>query len=161
MHFLSYCVTYTNYSLNLFIYTEICYHFICNDYIKGAAKKMAENKKPGNTLSTTEKKLTFCIKSKSCGACHLANLSYDQQLSLKTGTTIKLISKFCHIEPIIGAKNPTGYRNKAQAVFMRDKRNNLVSGIYRSSDGNAVPVDNCRLQTAKTCLLYTSPSPRD
>lgn len=124
---------------------------------------MAENKKPGNTLSTTEKKLTFCIKSKSCGACHLANLSYDQQLSLKTGTTIKLISKFCHIEPIIGAKNPTGYRNKAQAVFMRDKRNNLVSGIYRSSDGNAVPVDNCRLQTAKTnkifktlCLLFKS-----
>lgn len=82
---------------------------------------MAENKKPGNTLSTTEKKTNLLYKSKSCSACHLANLSYDQQLSLKTGTTIKLISKFCHIEPIIGAKNPTGYRNKAQAVFMKDK----------------------------------------
>lgn len=46
---------------------------------------------------------------------------------------------------------------------MKDKRNNLVSGIYRSSDGNAVPVDNCKLQTAKTneifktlCLLFKS-----
>lgn len=124
---------------------------------------MAENFKNQNNLTTTEKKLTFCPKSKSCGACQLANLSYKEQLSLKTGTTIKLISKFCHVEPIIGAKNPTGYRNKAQAVFMKDKRNNLISGIYRSSTGTAVAVENCKLQTKITneifktlCALFKS-----
>lgn len=115
------------------------------------------------TKTTTEKKLTFCPKSKACGACQLANLSYNEQLSLKTGITIKLISRFCRVEPIIGAERTTEYRNKAQAVFMKDKRNNIVSGIYRSSSGTAVPVEKCRLQTQKTneifktlCLLFKS-----
>ncbi len=104
--------------------------------------------------TTTEKKLKFCSKSKSCGACQLANLSYTEQLNHKTNITIKLISKFCHVEPVIGAKKPTGYRNKAQAVFFKDKRNNIVSGIYRSSTGTAVAVENCRLQTDETNEIF-------
>lgn len=55
VHFLSYCVTYTNYSLNLFIYTKICYNFISNYYIKGAAKKWQKIKNR-ETLSAQPKK---------------------------------------------------------------------------------------------------------
>lgn len=124
---------------------------------------MSENNKKDKILTTTEKKLNFCEKSKVCGACQTANLSYDEQLSLKTAKTIKLISKYCHVEPIIGAKNPTGYRNKAQAVFMKDRSNRIVSGIYRSSTGTSVAVENCRLQTKEAnsilktlCSLFKS-----
>lgn len=98
------------------------------------------------TTTTTEKKLSFCSKSKICGACQLANLTYPQQLSLKTAATIKLMSRYCHVQPIIGAENPTGYRNKAQAVFMKNKSGRLVFGVYRSSTGTAAEAENCRLQ---------------
>lgn len=124
---------------------------------------MPDSTNTQNKTTTTAKKLSFCHKSKSCGACQLANLSYSEQLSLKTSTVIKLLSTFCHIESIIAAPKNTGYRNKAQAVFFKDKSNRIVSGIYRSSDGKAVAVDNCKLQTAKTneifktlCLLFKS-----
>lgn len=124
---------------------------------------MDDNPKNNKNITTTQQKLSFCPKAKSCGACQLANLSYPQQLALKNSATIKLFSKYCHINPIIGAKSPAGYRNKAQAVFMKDKNGRIIFGVYRSATGTAVPVENCRLHTPlanqifKTlCLLFKS-----
>lgn len=116
---------------------------------------MSENQENQKNMTTTEKKLNFCPKSKSCGACQLANLSYDEQLLLKNNITARLISGFCNINKIIGAKNPIHYRNKAQAVFFKGRSRDIVWGIYRSSSGTAIQVNSCKLQTQKANQIFT------
>ena len=43
-----------------------------------------------------------CPVMKKCGGCQLLNLSYEEQLSFKQASVIKLLGKFHHVDEIIG-----------------------------------------------------------
>ena len=68
-------------------------------------------------MESTQNK-TRCPHSKKCGGCQLQNLDYKEQLAHKERTCIRLLGKFCRVEPIIGMENPYHYRNKVQAASL-------------------------------------------
>ena len=93
-------------------------------------------------MESTQNK-TRCPHSKKCGGCQLQNLDYKEQLAHKERTCIRLLGKFCRVEPIIGMENPYHYRNKVQAAFGTTRAGRIISGIYQSSTHNIVAVDSC------------------
>jgi 23S rRNA (uracil1939-C5)-methyltransferase len=101
-------------------------------------------------------KISECPHYKKCGGCQMQNLSYLDGLRWKEGTVIKLLSKFCHVEPIIGMENPFHYRNKVQAAFSEAKNHKIISGIYQSSTHNIVPVDLCMIEDKKADEIIVS-----
>lgn len=79
----------------------------------------------------------------------MLNLSYEEQLRHKQIKVIRLMGKFCHVEEIIGMKNPYNYRNKAQYAFGRGRNGQIISGIYQSSTHRIVDIDSCMLTDGK------------
>ena len=61
----------------------------------------------------------------------------------------ELFKGICPVKPIIGMKNPFHYRNKVHAVFDRDKRGNIISGIYQENSHDVVPVESCLIEDQK------------
>ena len=86
-----------------------------------------------------------CPLYRKCGGCQLQNMSYPRQLHWKQELVERLLGRFHKVNPIVGMKYPYHYRNKVQAAFALNKKKQIISGVYQAS----------------TCLLYTSPSPRD
>ena len=46
-------------------------------------------------------------------------------------------------------KDPFHYRNKVHAVFDRDKRGNIISGIYEENTHHVIPVEKCLIEDQK------------
>lgn len=88
-----------------------------------------------------------CEIHKKCSGCQLMNLEYPEQLRLKQSKVIKLLGRYGHVDEIIGMDSPYRYRNKATRVFrLRYPNKRIISGIYQSSTGAAVPADDCMLE---------------
>lgn len=83
-----------------------------------------------------EKEKISCPVIKKCGGCQLQQYSYEKQLQEKQKHVSTLLSKYCHVENIIGMDNPYYYRNKVHAVFDLDKKGNVISGVYESGTHN-------------------------
>lgn len=84
-----------------------------------------------------------CPHSKKCGGCQLQNLDYNAQLEWKNRLCVRLLGRFCHVEPILGMESPYHYRNKVQAAFTTTRAGRVISGIYQSSTHNVVAVESC------------------
>lgn len=87
-----------------------------------------------------------CPVIKKCGGCQLQHQNYNKQLIEKQNIVNNLLSKYCHVENIIGMDNPYYYRNKIHAVFDTDKKGNVISGIYEAGTHNVVPIDSCLIE---------------
>ena len=61
-----------------------------------------------------------------------------------------LLKKFGNVKPVIGMKDPYFYRNKVHAVFDRDKKGNIISGIYEAGSHRVVPIDQCLIEDEKS-----------
>lgn len=90
----------------------------------------------------------ICPYRKKCGACQLLNMSYEEQLSHKMVSEIKLLGKFCKVQEIIGMDTPYNYRNKSQYAF-GIVNNKTVAGVYQSSTHKIVDIDKCLLTDPK------------
>ena len=90
-----------------------------------------------------------CPVYKRCNGCQLQNMSYEEQLKFKEIKVKRAVGNYGKVEKIIGMKNPVNYRNKVQAVFRKDKRGNIISGIYQSSTSGIVVMDKCMLESEK------------
>ncbi len=88
---------------------------------------------------------SLCPHAKKCGGCQLQNLPYPEQLHMKEARLIRLLGRFGRVSEIIGMEEPTHYRAKVQAAF-RQKSGTVVSGVYQSSSGRIVDVDECLLE---------------
>ena len=95
----------------------------------------------------------ICPYHKKCGGCQLLNMSYEEQLSHKMATEIKLLGKFCKVQEIIGMDNPYHYRNKSQYAF-GNVNNRTVAGIYQSSTHKIVDIDKCLLTDPEANEIY-------
>ncbi len=97
-----------------------------------------------------EQKNQKCIYEKKCGGCKYLHLSYEEQLKQKETIVRRELEKIpgikkC-IKPIIGMEDPWHYRNKVTAVFDRDRKGNVISGVYEEGTHNVLPVESCLIE---------------
>jgi len=85
-----------------------------------------------------------------CGGCQWQNLAYSDQLAWKFRIVTETLSHLagvenCRVSPVVGCKNPFGYRNKIQQPlgFVRGK---VISGYYERGSHKLVSVENCLLE---------------
>ncbi len=97
----------------------------------------------------TRKKRSLCPVEKYCGGCQMLDMEYTEQLKRKQKVVEDLFRGVCPVKPIIGMKDPFHYRNKVHAVFDRDKRGNIISGIYQENSHDVIPVETCMIEDKK------------
>lgn len=90
-----------------------------------------------------------CPHHKKCGGCQFQDLSYEEQLKMKQSQVSKLLSDFCKVYPIKGMEHPYHYRNKVHAVFGRDMRGNIISGVYKEGTHQIIPIKTCLIEDKK------------
>ena len=93
-----------------------------------------------------EEKVTKCSVSKKCGSCQYQGVPYKEQLAVKQKRMKKLLGKFANVKPIIGMDDPFYYRNKVHAVFVRDKKGNIICGTYEAKTHKVVPIEECMIE---------------
>ena len=121
---------------------------------KGKKKENFESR--GKTEQKSDRKNTVsCPNFKKCGGCKYLNLPYDKQLKIKQRMVQEFVGKYCKVNPIKGMKQPFHYRNKVHAVFDRDSRGNILSGIYKEGTHQVISIDSCLLEdeTADQIIL--------
>lgn len=115
------------------------------EYVKMANVKKSVQKT--NELAMDKSKRdALCPVYKKCGGCQYMDKPYEWQLKEKENQVRKLLKPFCQIKPIVGMKNPYYYRNKVHAVFDRDRRGNIISGVYEAGTHRVVSVDSCLIE---------------
>lgn len=87
-----------------------------------------------------------CPSFYQCGGCDLQHMSYTHQLSQKKKMVEDLLGKFGTVSDTIGMDNPFHYRNKIHATITKDRRGNIVSGIYEENSHIVTPTDKCDIQ---------------
>ena len=97
-----------------------------------------------------EKKSLVCTSAKKCGGCQYQGTAYEEQLKKKQKHVQSLLNKFGKVNPIIGMKEPYFYRNKVHAVFDRDRKGNIISGIYEAKSHRVVPIEKCLIEDEKS-----------
>ena len=75
--------------------------------------------------------------------------SGEEKLAWNLDRLEQLIKGLCPIEGMFGMENPLHYRNKVHAVFDRDRRGNVISGIYQENSHKVVHVEKCRIEDEK------------
>ena len=91
-------------------------------------------------------KKEVCPVHKKCGGCRYQGVPYEEQLKIKEKMVGRLMGKYCKIYPIVGMENPMHYRNKVHAVFDRDRKGNIISGVYREGTHQVIPVESCMIE---------------
>ena len=102
-----------------------------------------------------EKKL-ICPVFGKCGGCQLLHLPYDKQLKKKQEQLSELLKPYCRTEPFVGMDNPFHYRHKVHAVFDRDRKGNIISGVYKEGTHIVVPVEKCLLENEKADAIIAT-----
>lgn len=97
-----------------------------------------------------EKKIAGCTSAKKCGGCQYQGVAYQEQLKKKQRQVQGLLNKFGKVNPVIGMENPYYYRNKVHAVFDRDRKGNIISGIYEANSHRVVPIEKCLIEDEKS-----------
>lgn len=92
----------------------------------------------------------MCPVAHKCGGCDWIGKSYEWQLTEKKKAAAKLLEPFCKLDGIIGMEEPFYYRNKVHAVFDRDKKGNVISGIYEKNSHRVVSVEHCYIEDRKS-----------
>lgn len=106
--------------------------------------------KTGNSSrARTKNDQTVCRVYKKCGGCQLLHMDYAEQLKWKQKQTADLLKPYGKLEGIIGMEKPEHYRHKVHAVFGRDQRGNVISGVYKEGTHIIVPVESCLLENEK------------
>lgn len=102
--------------------------------------------------SKMDKKANFCHECdvyKKCGGCQLLHMDYEAQLNFKKVQASKLLKPYGKLEGMIGMEHPEHYRHKVHAAFGRDRKGNIISGVYKEGTHLIVPVESCLLENEK------------
>ena len=108
-----------------------------------------KKKDAGRAGVPERKQKSLCPVSKKCGGCQLLDMPYSQQLTLKKKQLEETLKGICKVQTVIGMEQPFHYRNKVHAVFDRDRRGNIISGIYQENTHIVVPVEKCLIEDEK------------
>ena len=91
----------------------------------------------------------ICPYASKCGGCDYQGVPYVKQLAKKQKEMEALLGGFAKVYPIIGMEEPLHYRNKVHAVFDRDRKGNIISGVYEKNSHRVVNVDSCMIENQK------------
>lgn len=113
-------------------------------------KKTASVNQKQKSNKTKQDARSMCPVAHKCGGCDWIGKSYEWQLTEKKKAAAKLLEPFCKLDGIIGMEEPFYYRNKVHAVFDRDKKGNVISGIYEKNSHRVVSVEHCYIEDRKS-----------
>ena len=118
-----------------------------NDKKKQSMKKRNNQEQSQDQIvkSNTENK-NACPYAKRCGGCDYQGIPYEKQLAMKQEEMQKLLGGFGKVSSIIGMKDHLYYRNKVHAVFDRDRKGSIISGVYEKNSHRVVNVDSCLIE---------------
>ena len=118
-----------------------------NDGKKQTEKKRYNQEKSQDRIVKSDAvNKNTCPYAKRCGGCDYQGIPYEKQLAMKQEEMQKLLGGFGKVNPIIGMKDHLYYRNKVHAVFDRDRKGNIISGVYEKNSHRVVNVDSCLIQ---------------
>lgn len=103
-----------------------------------------------NEAMKEKSKMPVCPNARKCGGCQYQGMPYEAQLRKKQKLVQELLGKFGKVKPIIGMKDPYYYRNKVHAAFDRDRKGNIISGIYEANSHRVVPIEECLIEDKKS-----------
>ena len=106
--------------------------------------------------SAGQEKNTGCPLAKKCGGCQHSDLPYELQLKKKQKNVEKLLGSYGKIEKIKGMSSPYHYRNKVSAAFSRDRKGNILSGVYEEKSHRVVNVDSCLLEDQRADAIVVT-----
>jgi len=112
-------------------------------------EKNVVQKSYSKNKQANEHKQDICPYAKKCGGCDYQGIPYEKQLAEKQKEMQKLLGGFGKVSPIIGMEEPMYYRNKIHAVFDRDRKGNIISGVYEKNSHRVVNVDSCMIENQK------------
>jgi len=95
-------------------------------------------------MQNTTDRPFVCPVYKKCGGCQL-DVEYPRQLGFKQRIATELLGRFGHVEPILAMEEPLHYRCKVSTAFGYSQ-GQIISGVWQSSSGRIVKVDNCGLE---------------
>lgn len=113
-------------------------------------KKTASVNQKQKSNKTKQDARSMCPVAHKCGGCDWIGKPYEWQLTEKKKAAAKLLEPFCKLDGIIGMEEPFYYRNKVHAVFDRDKKGNVISGIYEKNSHRVVSVEHCYIEDRKS-----------
>lgn len=101
-----------------------------------------------------------CPYVKKCGACHIGEKSYEEELAEKKKQVIDNIGKYCKkINDVAGLYYPYHYRNKVHAVFGRrldNGKDEVIAGTYAERTHMIIPVKDCLIEdTQASAIIQT------
>ncbi len=97
-----------------------------------------------------------CKVAKKCNSCQLNNLTYPKQLKYKHNKCKKFLGTFSKIDPVVAMDTPFNYRNKAQAVFKRERDKSISWGLYKSTTNTIVKTKECKLHTKHSNEIFNT-----
>lgn len=92
-----------------------------------------------------EREQGICPVAKKCGGCQFQGIPYEKQLEKKRQLVKQCVGDV-RVPAVIGMERPEHYRNKVHAAFGRDRKGNVVCGVYESGTHRIVPVDGCMIE---------------
>ena len=93
-----------------------------------------------------------CPYVKKCGACHIGDRTYEEELAQKKQQVETYIKKYCPVTDMVGMYYPYHYRNKVHAVFGRIK-DEVVAGAYEEGTHRIIPIKNCLIEDAQASKI--------
>lgn len=100
-----------------------------------------------------------CPIYNNCGGCQLQHIAYEEQLRLKeqmvTATLQRIGGVTCKVEPIIGAKTPCHYRNRAQ-FHIKISQGQCRIGFFARGSHDLTEAEGCLLLKPELNMLYKS-----
>ena len=93
-----------------------------------------------------------CPYVKKCGACHIGDRTYEEELAQKKQQVETYIKKYGPVTDMVGMYYPYHYRNKVHAVFGRIK-DEVVAGAYEEGTHRIIPIKNCLIEDAQASKI--------
>ena len=117
--------------------------------VKNRNSQVVETQRNQVTKKQSSQVDLSCKHFKKCGGCQHLDQTYERQLAIKQKQVETLLKHHCTVHPITGMQEPYHYRNKVQAVFARDMRGNIISGVYKEGTHQVISVDTCLIEDQK------------
>jgi 23S rRNA (uracil1939-C5)-methyltransferase len=92
-----------------------------------------------------------CIVADKCGGCQWQHVDYAHQLVAKQNIVVQALERiggFAHppVQPILGAGESLGYRNKATYPLRRSPTGQVQAGYYQKGSHQIVNLNQCPIQ---------------
>lgn len=102
-----------------------------------------------------KKEQPVCPVAKKCGGCQFQGIPYDRQLEKKRAIVKQCVGDV-RVQTPIGMAEPLHYRNKVHAAFGRDRKGNIICGVYESGTHRIVPVEGCMIEDARADAIIAT-----